>query len=402
MGSLIGGIVQAGATMDAAQTEANAAEYAANVAQTGYNYLTTGAGAGPMTNYINAGQTALVNQQGVQSAISGLLDVNGTTPNTINWATANPAQAQNYINAGYTPPGRQALIAQQNLAAAQQQQAAAPQVTGSTFASVPTPQSTGQPALSGGGQVGGGLPANAGQQPAVQSGGRGNTPAYDITAPWQLETGMGTGGGGSSGGTISTSAAPAPMGSGSASNSNAAMYPSPNTTTSGVSAPPGGTTSTQGANPASGFQNYLNSTGYQFQLGQGTGALMANAGSVGLLDSGANAKALTQYGQNLSATTFNNYLSQLSGMNSIYGGTAQAGQNALGQIATAGTASGGAAANAIIQGATAQGNAIAGLGGSLGNMFSQLGNQNLGISQSGSIGSLFGSPGSSSSLGGIF
>lgn len=378
MGSLIGGIVQAGATMDAAQTEANAAEYAANVAQTGYNYLTSGPGAAPMTNYINAGQTALANQQGVQGAISGLLDVNGQTPNTINWATANPAQAQNYINAGYTPPGRQALIAQQNAVAAAGQTGvnpnSVPQPTtpGSTTpTSAPATSSSLPPGMLGGGSATGQFPTSGMTTAPAQSGGRGNTPAYDING----------------------------------SNPNAAMYPSPGSSAAtGVTTPSaGGTTSTtQAPNPASGFQNYLNSTGYQFQLGQGTGALMANAGSVGLLNSGANAKALTQYGQNLSATTFNNYLSQLSGMNSIYGGTAQAGQNALGQIATAGTASGGAAANAIIQGATAQGNAIAGLGGSLGNMFSQLGNQNLGISQSGSLGSLFGSPGAGSGLGGIY
>lgn len=71
-------------------------------------------------------------------------------------------------------------------------------------------------------------------------------------------------------------------------------------------------TSDQTNNPA--FQNYLNSTGYNFNLQQGTGAINANAASKGLLNSGATAKALTSYGQNLGSAYFNNYLGQLGNL----------------------------------------------------------------------------------------
>lgn len=70
------------------------------------------------------------------------------------------------------------------------------------------------------------------------------------------------------------------------------------------------------------YQNYLNSTGYNFQLQQGSDAITGNAASKGLLNSGATAKALTSYGQNLGATTFNNYLGQMSGLASQQGASA--------------------------------------------------------------------------------
>lgn len=74
-----------------------------------------------------------------------------------------------------------------------------------------------------------------------------------------------------------------------------------------------------GAAPASqattdAFNNYKNSTGYQFQLGQGMDAINGNAAAKGLLQSGATAKALDSYGQNLASTTFGNYLNQLQGV----------------------------------------------------------------------------------------
>ncbi len=62
------------------------------------------------------------------------------------------------------------------------------------------------------------------------------------------------------------------------------------------------------------FQNYLNSTGYDFQLDQGSRAITGNNAARGLLKSGATAKALTQYGQNLGKQYFDNYLGQLGGV----------------------------------------------------------------------------------------
>jgi hypothetical protein len=60
------------------------------------------------------------------------------------------------------------------------------------------------------------------------------------------------------------------------------------------------------------FDKYKNSTGYQFQLDSGSKAITGNAASRGLLNSGATLKAEQMFGQNLGATTFGNYLGQLS------------------------------------------------------------------------------------------
>lgn len=59
------------------------------------------------------------------------------------------------------------------------------------------------------------------------------------------------------------------------------------------------------------FDNYLNSTGYRFQLDQGNKAVTGAAGAKGLLKSGATLKALQKQGQNTGATYFNNYLGQV-------------------------------------------------------------------------------------------
>ena len=108
-----------------------------------------------------------------------------------------------------------------------------------------------------------------------------------------------------------------------------------------------------GAGASNGFQNYLNSTGYQFQLGQGMEAVTGNAASRGLLNSGGTAKALQQYGQNLSATTFGNYLQQL-------GGLSGAGQAGLNMTSGAGSYGGANAGQAYMSGAAGSANALTG------------------------------------------
>lgn len=87
-----------------------------------------------------------------------------------------------------------------------------------------------------------------------------------------------------------------------------------------------------------GFNNYLNSTGYNFQLDQGSKAITGSAAAKGILNSGATAKALTGYGQNLASGSFNNYLGQLNTQTNQ-------GLTASGQIGAAGTAGGTAAGN---------------------------------------------------------
>lgn len=110
-----------------------------------------------------------------------------------------------------------------------------------------------------------------------------------------------------------------------------------------------------------GFNNYLNSTGYNFQLQQGGNAIASQAAAAGALNSGGTLKALEQYGQGLGGQYFNNYLGQL-------GGLSASGQQTLGQIGSAGSMGAYAAAPAA-QGTAAAGqsyaNAFTGLGGSI-------------------------------------
>lgn len=117
-------------------------------------------------------------------------------------------------------------------------------------------------------------------------------------------------------------------------------------------------------NPA--FKNYLNSTGYNFQLQQGTNAITGNAAAKGLLNSGATAKALTTYGQNLASTTFNNYLSQLGANAGQQGAAAQTqmaltnqGINAAEDIGAAGSIGGANAAQMQAQAGQSTGSSIA-------------------------------------------
>lgn len=85
------------------------------------------------------------------------------------------------------------------------------------------------------------------------------------------------------------------------------------------------------------YQQYQNSTGYQGQLQAGEQAITGSAAARGMLGSGSTLKALTGYGQQLGAQSFNNYLGQLGG---VAGMGLQAG-GMLGQAASAGGAQAG-------------------------------------------------------------
>lgn len=122
------------------------------------------------------------------------------------------------------------------------------------------------------------------------------------------------------------------------------------------------------AGTSNAFNNYLGSTGYNFQLQQGAAAINANAASKGLLNSGGTAKALTAYGQNLGSSYFNNYLNQVGGLNTQLQNTATAGQNQLGAIANAGTGAGSNAAGYIAGTGNALSNGVNGALGSFGNV----------------------------------
>jgi hypothetical protein len=73
---------------------------------------------------------------------------------------------------------------------------------------------------------------------------------------------------------------------------------------------------------ATGFNNFRNSTGYQFGLNQGIQSITGNAATQGLLNSGSTLKALDTYGQNYANTQYGNYTSMLQ--NLLSGGNTSA------------------------------------------------------------------------------
>lgn len=63
-----------------------------------------------------------------------------------------------------------------------------------------------------------------------------------------------------------------------------------------------------------GFDNWRNSTGYQFGLNQGVDSITGNAATQGLLDSGSTLKAVDTFGQNYANTQYQNYLNPLQAL----------------------------------------------------------------------------------------
>jgi hypothetical protein len=78
-------------------------------------------------------------------------------------------------------------------------------------------------------------------------------------------------------------------------------------------------------------QTIENQPGYQFQMDQGSQALQRSMAARGLLNSGAAAKALTQYGQGYASSAANDYL---NGLRSL-AGLGQTASTATGMAATA-------------------------------------------------------------------
>lgn len=83
------------------------------------------------------------------------------------------------------------------------------------------------------------------------------------------------------------------------------------------------------AGAARGYQNFLNSTGYQHQFSQGQEAITTSNAARGLLNSGETLKRLTTFGQGLAAQSFQNYLANVAGV-------ANLGLGAAGTISGAG------------------------------------------------------------------
>lgn len=105
--------------------------------------------------------------------------------------------------------------------------------------------------------------------------------------------------------------------------------------------------------------------GYQFALSQGAEAVSKFAGSQGLLQSGQNLKSLTEYGQGIGASNFENYMNRLQGLagtgQQAVVQTGQFGAQAVQQQGLAGERAGAARATGYIQQADILGGALEGL-----------------------------------------
>lgn len=109
------------------------------------------------------------------------------------------------------------------------------------------------------------------------------------------------------------------------------------------------------------FDQYRDSTGYKFRMNQGMEAIEGSRAARGILNSGATAKELTQFGQDFASAEFEKFNDQLSQQRQL--GMAEAGQGlqaALG-VASAGSQSGAAAASATARGTQNQMSGIGGL-----------------------------------------
>ena len=123
-----------------------------------------------------------------------------------------------------------------------------------------------------------------------------------------------------------------------------------------------------GASQPGGDMSFLqNSPGYQFGMNQGINALNSRAATSGLLNSGANLKNITQFGQDYAGTKFDNYWNQQAGLAGVGQAATnqlgQAGQNYANQFGQNALMAGNARAGAYQQQGQNQQNLIGGLAG---------------------------------------
>lgn len=126
-------------------------------------------------------------------------------------------------------------------------------------------------------------------------------------------------------------------------------------------------TSTEAARAA--FDQFRNSTGYQFRLGQGMDAVNSGYAGAGTLKSGAAMKAINDYGQNMASGEFANYMGMLGNQQGVgfNAASAQAGvsQNMGNSLANIAMQKGENAANAALSKTNGFANGLAMLGGGL-------------------------------------
>lgn len=123
-----------------------------------------------------------------------------------------------------------------------------------------------------------------------------------------------------------------------------------------------------GGDPAAaqqGFDQFRDSTGYDFRLNQGMDAITGNRAARGILMSGATGKELMGYGQNLASAEFQNYLNSLRDQVSMNDAVSNTGLDAAYRIGAAGSAAGAGVANSVNQGYQNRMNSIGGIAGGL-------------------------------------
>jgi hypothetical protein len=129
----------------------------------------------------------------------------------------------------------------------------------------------------------------------------------------------------------------------------------------------GGQSSQDAARAA--FDQFRNSTGYQFRLGEGMDAVNSGYAGAGTLKSGAAMKAINEYGQNFASNEFANYANLLNNQagKGLSAASAQAGvsQNLGNNLANIQMQQGENLANAALSKTNPFGNALSMLGGGL-------------------------------------
>lgn len=90
----------------------------------------------------------------------------------------------------------------------------------------------------------------------------------------------------------------------------------------------------------SGFNNFKNNMGYNWELNQGLGGVQQNRAAVGGLDSGATLKALANYQTGLNNQYGDTYLQGLTGLNNMGNNAGNLMAN-VGQYSTSSSKSGG-------------------------------------------------------------
>lgn len=117
------------------------------------------------------------------------------------------------------------------------------------------------------------------------------------------------------------------------------------------------------------FDQFRNSTGYQFRLGQGMDAVNSGYAGAGTLKSGAALKAINEYGQNFASNEFGNYMGMLGNQQALgaNAASAQAGvsQNMGNSLAQIAMNRGDNAANAALSKTNGLANGLSMLGGGL-------------------------------------